>query len=294
MVIPTPFREDHLAGTSAPRRRAVRRVARKTIAVLPTLLTLGNLLAGFVAVFLASRPQVTPMPWGWTPLTFAAIFVFVGMALDGLDGRIARLTRSNSDLGEQLDSMADMVTFGVAPAFIAVQLVGIQTPFLSESADSVADPFYLTLYFGRFTLIVAAIYVMCVAMRLARFNLEVKNAAGPDHLSFRGLPSPGAAGTVGSLVLLHEHFLASDKSTTAAKVGMVLIMGLVAWAMVSHLSYMHVLNRYIRNRVPFGKLVLFVAVLALLVVYPQISIASAFVIYALSAPTLALWKRSDR
>ena len=92
------------------------RAARLTIAVLPTLLTIGNLLCGFAAIFFASRLEDLRLPFGWTPLAWAAAVIFLGMVFDGLDGRIARLTRNTTDLGEQLDSMADMVTFGVAPA----------------------------------------------------------------------------------------------------------------------------------------------------------------------------------
>ena len=81
------------------------------------------------------------------------------MVLDGLDGRIARLTRSTSELGEQLDSMADMVTFGVAPAFLAIQLIGVATPFISVRSDQLFD---------RFVVVVACIYVACAALRLER------------------------------------------------------------------------------------------------------------------------------
>src|SRR5690606_15347871 len=105
------------------RRRPAR---RRSIALLPTLCTLGSALCGFLAVFFASRAPDTVMLWNWTPLTFAAVFIFLGMVLDALDGRLARMTRSTSSFGEQLDSMADMVTFGVAPAFLAVQLIGLE------------------------------------------------------------------------------------------------------------------------------------------------------------------------
>ena len=120
-------------------------------------------------------------------MTFAALWIFLGLILDGLDGRIARMTRSESELGEQLDSMADMVTFGVAPAFICVQLAGIGTPFFGMSD---------TLY-DRLGLVIAGIYVACAGLRLARFNID---PGDDDHRSFKGLPSPGAGGTVASLV----------------------------------------------------------------------------------------------
>lgn len=277
-----PHRDRPRAGQR--RRRAV----RVTASVLPTLLTLGNLLSGCVAIFLASRPTNVALPWGWTALTFAAACIFLGMVFDGLDGRIARMTGSTSDLGEQLDSMADMVTFGVAPAFLAIQLVGVGTPFLSEK-DSSDD------FLSRVALIIAGIFVACAALRLARFNIEVNQPAEADHSSFKGLPSPGAAGTVASVILLHQHFLAqpvpSGLATILTEIGMVLLMLLVAFAMVSRLRYIHFLNRYFHNNAGFGKVVRIVVILMLLMVYPQAVIATTFVGYALSAPGWWLWQK---
>ena len=264
------------------------RKARRGIAVLPTLFTLGNLLCGSAAIFVASRPVGVDLPFDWTPLTFAAIFVFGGMVLDGLDGSIARLTRSFSELGEQLDSMADMVTFGVAPAFMAVQLVKVGAPFVSESerGDTI---------FGRVALAIAAIYVACAALRLARFNIELASEDKIDHGSFDGLPSPGAAGTVASFVLLHQHFLTVQELQVPlliplAAVGMVLIMLLAALGMVSRLRYLHVINRYVRGRAPFGTISKAVCVVLLLIVHLQAALAAAFVLYALSAPASALYR----
>ncbi len=254
--------------------------SRRSIAVLPTLFTLGNLLCGFAAVFSASRPVDTVLPLGWTPLTFAALWVFAGLVLDGLDGRIARMTRSESELGEQLDSMADMVTFGVAPAFICVQLVGIDTPFFGLSD---------TLY-DRLALVIAGIYVACAGLRLARFNMDTGT---DDHRSFKGLPSPGAAGAVASLVLLHQRFLAQEAPSwtlTAASGTMLLITLLVAIAMVSQFHYVHVMTRYVRGRAPFATLAAAIICGLLLVVLPQWSLAVGFVGYAVSAPLRATYR----
>jgi CDP-diacylglycerol--serine O-phosphatidyltransferase len=265
-----------------PSRRARLRTLR-SVAVLPSLLTLGNLLSGFAAVFYASRSIDAPMPWGWTPLTFAAAMIFVGMIFDALDGRLARLTRQTSELGEQLDSMADMVTFGVAPAFIVVQLVGIGTPFFGAESQ-------LDTYFDRIVLILASIYVACAALRLARFNFESDPSGESQHQSFKGLPSPGAAGTLGALVLLHQHLLAHNTSSLAARataVGLVAITFLTAIAMVSTIRYVHVANRYLRDRQPFHYIVLIVLVVALSVLHFQASLAIGFVVYALSGPVVA-------
>lgn len=275
-----------------PRLRR-RTVAQRGLAVLPTAFTLGNLLCGFASIFIASRLSRTDLPFHWTPLTFAAIFIFVGMLLDALDGRIARLTRSFSDLGAQLDSMADMVTFGVAPAFLAVQLVGVEAPFYSEVGDR---------YFDRIAVAIAGIYVACAALRLARFNIEsAVSHSESAHAIFKGLPSPGAAGTVASLVLLHQHFLfrytgteGMPLSARLAAVGMVLVMLLVALAMVGQFRYVHIMNRYVRGRAPFGTVAKAVFIVGLMIVHLQGALAAAFVIYALSAPTMAVYRWSLR
>lgn len=275
------------AADDRPRRR--RRAARATVAVLPSLLTLGNLLCGFIAIFLASRPATISLPWNWTPLTFAAAFIFIGMICDGLDGSVARLTRSTSDLGEQLDSMADMVTFGVAPAFIAVQLVGIGTPWLTEGGERLLD---------RITLVIAGIYVACAGLRLARYNVEIDRPQERDHLSFKGLPSPGAGGTVASMVLLHQHFVAQRQPehwlTFASALVMVGVMLLAALAMVGRLRYVHIVNRYIRGRARFGKFAWVVMALLLLTIAPQASAAAVFVVYSLSAPVWWLLSRGGK
>ncbi len=325
------------APTKQQRRRARRRrVARRTISVLPTLFTLGNLLAGFGAVFTASRPPDTPLPFGWSPITFAALLVLLGMILDGLDGRIARLTRSFSDLGEQLDSMADMVTFGVAPAFIVVQAVRVQTPFIGESAE-------LDTLFDRFGLVVAMAFVACAGLRLARFNVELNQADeardtglidtlddeaieveegedDPDeeelakHLAFRGLPSPAAAGAVVALALLHQHFLhqpartlpapmeepgtgpAVEAAAGGAAVVLIIATLLCALLMISRIRYVHLVNRYVRRRAPFGVVAGAVVAVLLMSVRPQYTLALAFTAYAVSGVVGAVVsrKRGDR
>jgi len=264
------------------------RVRRLPVSVLPTMLTLGNVLCGFAAVFFASRsPAEAQLPFAWTPLTFAAGLIFLGMVFDALDGRVARLTNSTSELGEQLDSMADMVTFGVAPAFIAVQLVGAGVPYISGDADHL---------FGRATLVIGCVYVACAALRLARYTVEARakrHAADPNV--FSGLPSPGAAGTVAALALLHQHVFFGGNAiesawlVDAAAYGMVAVLGLTALAMVSKLPYTHVMNRYIRDRAKVGTVAAYAIVGLLLMIYPQWSLAAGFTAYALSAPVGWVW-----
>ena len=275
--------------------RLPHRVARRGISVLPTLFTLANLLCGFGSIFFASRimPAIdSPLPFGWSPLTLAAALVFLGLAMDGLDGRVAVLTDSVSDLGAQLDSMADMVTFGVAPAFMVIQLIGVRAPFVSELQPD--GP----ILFERFAFVVACIYVACVALRLARYNIESAAAGEGSHSLFKGLPSPGAAGTVASLILLHQSFLVHYPHdhflVQAAAVGMVFISLLAALAMVSRFRYVHLMNRYVRGRAPFGTVAKAVVILLLLVIKLQVTLATGFVIYSLSAPTIWTYRRIIR
>jgi CDP-diacylglycerol--serine O-phosphatidyltransferase len=301
MVLPLQSRRREAElGLTPEQRRERRRLRRqrrrrKTLATLPTLLTLGNLLCGFMAVFIASRPVGTELPFGWAPVSLAAVLVLLGMVCDALDGRVARLTRSTSDLGEQLDSMADMVTFGVAPAFIALTVVGVQTPFVSESPN-------LDTWFDRLGLMSAAAFVACAALRLARFNAELNQQDDGGHIehhqSFTGLPSPAAAGTVVTLAHLHAHFLgqpeSSEKATLIAAGAVVAATLLCALAMVSRFKYQHLLNRYMRGRAPYHVIGFAVIALLLLAVYPQLNIALAFLAYAFSAPITSAWMRIRR
>lgn len=273
-----------------PRHR--RRLRVKTVGVLPSMLTLGNLLCGSAAIFYASRPQNVQVLSEWQPLSVAAILIFTGILLDALDGRVARITRSTSGLGAQLDSMADMVTCGVAPAFLVIQLVQIGTPFFGGAeADT---------WFDRAVLTVGGVYVACCALRLARFNMEVDSPDEQDHLSFKGLPSPAAAGTVASLVLVHQYLthgsFPADITTLAraTAVAMVLVSLLAALAMVSRMRYVHLLNRYLRDRAPVDYIAMVVFVGFFLLIWPQMALAVGFVAYALSRPTSIAWRKSSR
>jgi CDP-diacylglycerol--serine O-phosphatidyltransferase len=269
-----------------------RDLGRRGVSVLPTLLTLGNGLCGFAAIVAATRPASVDMLFGWSPLHMAAVLVFLGMLLDGLDGRVARLTRSTSDLGGQLDSMSDMVTFGVAPAVLLVQLAGVRGPFLAVGAD---------LYMHRLAMLIGCIYVACAALRLARFNLETQlkaESSSKPATHFSGLPSPGAAGVVASLVMVHQGWLTGTSAVaTAAQpvlVGVMLAVVLgVGLAMVSRLRYVHVMNVYIRDRAKFERLAVAVILGLLLLVFPDLSLCGAFLIYALS-PLPGLLRRRGR
>jgi CDP-diacylglycerol--serine O-phosphatidyltransferase len=179
--------------------------------VWPLLFTLGNLIAGFAAIHYAYKGADWHGPWGWSGLTMAGALIFLGMFLDSIDGYVARLTRSVTELGAALDSLSDLVTCGVAPAVMVLSLVASylgsdgQLTILGPDAD---------LPWGKVVWGIAAVYVCCTALRLARFTVETQPQKGPnDHMAFHGMPSPGAAGLIASIILLHQHVLASGGDT---------------------------------------------------------------------------------
>jgi CDP-diacylglycerol--serine O-phosphatidyltransferase len=271
------------------------------VQVAPTLLTLGNLIAGFAAIHYAAKPLDFTGPWGWSSLTLAGALVFLGMFLDSIDGSVARLTRTFSDLGTQLDSMADLVTCGVAPAFMMLRLVSHYLPpegtamILGPEADNT---------FAKIVWGVAAVYVACAAMRLARFNIEVPGGAVDDHMVFRGLPSPGAAGTVASLIVLHQHVLyvrgasPEDVSVLFARwtaFGVPLVTLLCAAGMVSSIPYVHVMNRYIRGRRSFAYVARLVIPLFLSIWWFQEMLALTFTLYTIYPPLrMTFWRLRGR
>jgi CDP-diacylglycerol--serine O-phosphatidyltransferase len=263
------------------------------VSVIPTLCTLGNLIAGFAAIHYAAKDPDVRLLWGWTPLTFAGALVFLGMFLDAVDGSLARLTRSSSEIGAQLDSLADVLTFGVAPAFMTIRLVSIHLAdagwIIGPEADNV---------FGKIIWSAAAVYVCCAALRLARFNVEMDNNPINDHSLFRGLPSPGAAGCVTSLVILHQHYLVIKFGgdvpaafVKGAALGIPLVMLLCALGMVSAIPYIHFANRYFRGPKNFAYIVRLVVILALCIWLFQETLAVGFTVYALSGPIWLLLHR---
>lgn len=267
------------------------------ISVLPTLLTLGNLVCGFAAIHYASKPIGPTEVFGWSTLTIAGALVFLGMLFDGIDGLAARLTRSASEFGAQLDSMADMVTFGVAPAYMMLRLVGYYyggpenyTGVLGPDADSA---------YGKVIWGIAAFYICCTALRLARFNVETVSLAEEDHRNFRGLPSPGAAGAVASLIILHQHLWVTRFNEVAppgfgatSSLAIPIVTVFCSAAMVSRLRYAHIINRYLRGKRSFAYVAWIVAPFVLAIWWFQITLAVLFTAYLLSGPLLTMMSRS--
>ena len=273
----------------SPRRRRI--LPSQT--VWPLLFTLGNLVSGFAAIHYAYKGAEWQGPWGWSGLTMAGALIFLGMLLDSIDGTVARLTRSVTELGAALDSLADLVTCGVAPAVMVLSLVAGylgddgQLTLLGPDAD---------LPWGKVVWGIAAVYVCCAALRLARFTVETEPAKGPnDHMAFHGMPSPGAAGLVASIILLHQHILAGGGDALwigrAYAFGVPIVMLLGAIAMVSRIPYGHFVNRYLGRPQSFRFIAIVVIILFLFIWWFQETVAIGFIAYALTGPIHVLKNR---
>ena len=253
MVSPTELRKpaaesDTSArpGNKRPARSVRSRVLRST-AMLPALFTISNGLLGFAAICVATR-QAATFEAHIASLTFAAWLILGAMVCDMLDGRLARMTRRTSDFGGQLDSLCDVISFGIAPAILA-----LHTSLLALD-QWVSDPLP-----GRAVWCAASVYVACAALRLARFNVENE----PDesaHMEFEGLPTPGAAAAVCTLVLLLGHLMNKGWFPTPtllliAGIALPVVTLAAGVLMVSRLRYPHPINQYIRGRRSFGYLV---------------------------------------
>jgi CDP-diacylglycerol--serine O-phosphatidyltransferase len=273
----------------AHRRRRLRRHRRRayirSVYFLPSLATLGNAVCGFGAMYVAAfdATNVGDDPWAKALLAHkflaAAYLIILAMVFDALDGRLARFARHTTDFGGQLDSLADVVSFGAAPAFIALLLFKDQGP---------AVPFAVS----RLVWATGAVYFSCAAIRLARFN--VSNEHGEQHhFSFLGLPSPGAAAAVIGVVLMQQDLahLGYRWSAGAARVVTYLLPPIVVGTgllMISAIRYPHLVNRYMRGRRSVGRLVGVLAVLMIVVFQHRYAFGVGSVLYALYGPlTLA-------
>jgi len=279
-------------------RRAERRRRRivASIAVLPSLLTLSNGLLGFAAIAVATR-QETAFTTALSNQAIAVWLLVGAMLCDMLDGRVARMTHVTSDFGGQLDSMCDIISFGVAPA-----MVMLRTSVLTMH-EALGVEAHRT--FERAIWCCAAVYVACAVIRLARFNVENE----PDesaHMDFKGLPSPGAAAGLLSLILLFEHFrnkgdggwmanslLKADWFDGQWLLVTVCILlpaaaAVIGLLMVSQLPYAHLLNKYMRGKKPVGYLIKMMLLVLIVVVIPLVALTIATQIFVFSAPAKAL------
>jgi len=269
--------------------RRVRRQRLKYITVLPSLITILNGICGLAAITFASKgagAEIGHFSYHKLQLPYFALagyMILVAMIADVLDGRLARMSKSTSSFGGQLDSLCDIISFGVAPAFLMLQLLQHRVALaeLSLSMES---------FLARFIWLVAAAYFSCAAIRLARFNVENEEDESA-HMSFIGLPTPAAAGVIVCMVIFHQESLPelSDKSSQAYAVFDLLItyalpfvtLG-VAVLMVSRIRYAHVINQYTKGKKPFAHLIRALLFLALIIWRRQEALLFIFSSFALS------------
>jgi CDP-diacylglycerol--serine O-phosphatidyltransferase len=260
-------------------RRHGRRAYIRSVYFLPSLATLGNAVCGFAACYIAAfdlqnvgRDRIA-LALMENKFIFACYFIIVAMVFDALDGRLARFTRHTTDFGGQLDSLADVVSFGMAPAFIAILLFKVEGP---------ED---LRIFYSRLVWAIGAVYFSCAAVRLARFN--VSNEHGEQHhFSFLGLPSPGAAAAVIGLMLMQQDLAKEGFERLAFACALVLpvVLLVTGLLMVSHFRYPHIVNRWMRGRRSIARLVVVVILLLLLVVAHRYVIGIGTLAYALWGP----------
>ncbi|WP_252177247.1 CDP-diacylglycerol--serine O-phosphatidyltransferase [Endozoicomonas sp. 4G] len=235
-------------------------VRHKGIYVLPNLFTTGNLFCGFYAIISAQAGFFTQ----------ACISVFVAMILDGLDGRVARMTNTQSKFGAEYDSLADMVTFGVAPAMVAYS--------------------WALRDLGKVGWMVAFIYAACAALRLARFNTQLEVT---DSRYFTGLASPAAAALVIGMVWALSDFGIDGDMLGIALLG-ALITGLAGVLMVSNFQYNSFKKLDLKGRVPFIFMIAIVLAFAIIFTDPPRVLMLIFLSYACSGPIFFLIEKTRK
>jgi CDP-diacylglycerol--serine O-phosphatidyltransferase len=274
----------------------------RTVAVFPTMFTLANLVCGFFAIAVASRvgsptditikkaPEiainnpVNPLA-AFDPsdpthnIMLSGWLIFLAMIFDALDGHVARLVKITSDFGAQLDSLCDLVTFGVAPAFLVVKMCPDLTFFHREAMW-----------------IIAAAFAACAAMRLARFNVETDD--DDDHLNFIGLPAPAAAGSIAGFAILFytlrvqgSHLpYADDVDWYMRRVLPVFTMILSA-LMVSRIPYPHVMNQLLSGQRSLGHIVALLFSAVVIIAVQGYSVPIICSLFVLGPPLRYAWQR---
>jgi len=226
---------------------------KKGIHILPSLFTTGNVFCGFYAFIAVLNEQ----------FYFAAWAIVAGMIFDGLDGRIARLTKTTSAFGEQYDSLADIITFGMAPAFLAYSWV--------------LKPF------GRLGWMAAFLFLLCATLRLARFNVT-KPEIRSEH--FVGLPSPASAVVIASIVIAFEDLFATRMNPFI----MVMVVYALAFLMVSNIKYPAFKRFDFKKRVVFSRFLFVILFIYVLATIPRVALFILGVTYAIIGPIGLLLK----
>lgn len=240
------------------RKERSERTKKKGIYVLPNLFTSASLFCGFYAIIASIHGRYET----------AAIAILISCLLDGLDGKIARLTNSTSQFGVEYDSLSDLVVFGVAPALLAFQWA--------------LNPF------GRLGWLACFMYVICGALRLARFNVQ-KNTVEAKY--FKGLPIPAAASFVSSAVL----FTTALGGLAESRHFLIIIMiYILSFLMVSSIDYPSFKEFELRKQKPFNVLVGFILIFIVIAYKPKIMLFFILVLYILSGPVITMYRSQKK
>jgi CDP-diacylglycerol--serine O-phosphatidyltransferase len=230
---------------------------RKGIYILPNLFTTAALFAGFYAIVQAMNGQ----------FEYAAVAIFIAMIMDGLDGRVARWTHTESDFGAQYDSLSDMVSFGLAPSLVLYEwaLSGL----------------------GKLGWLAAFVYAAAAALRLARFNVQ----SGADSRYFIGLPSPSAAALLAGLVWVLNANGVPGKEVSFIALGFTVFAAL---SMVSNIRYHSFKHINVKDRVSFMAVIAIVLIFVLISLDPPQVLFMGFLAYAVSGPLFAVFRLYQR
>ncbi|MBL4638889.1 MAG: CDP-diacylglycerol--serine O-phosphatidyltransferase [Proteobacteria bacterium] len=228
---------------------------KKGVYLLPNLFTTAALFSGFYAIVAAMNGLFEQ----------AAVAIFISMIFDGLDGRVARMTNTQSEFGAEYDSLADCLSFGAAPALVSYA--------------------WSLSHLGKVGWMIGFIYMACAALRLARFNVQIDTA---DKRYFTGLPSPAAAAVVAGMV-----WAANDLGIKGEDVSILaaIVTAFAAIMMVSNVKYSSFKEFDLKGRVPFVVILVVVLIFAVIATYPSGVLLAVFLLYALSGPVLALKRR---
>lgn len=245
-----------------PRQELPAKKRRRGIYLLPNLITTAALFAGFYGIVAATQGKFEQ----------ASVAIFIAMILDALDGRVARMTNTQSEFGAEYDSLADMGSFGLAPALVMYE-------WSLSSLINVSFPM------GKLGWLAAFLFVACAALRLARFNTKASNT---DKRYFQGLPSPAAAGVVvGFVWACFDNGIDGD-SVAMIALPIIVFAGLM---MVSNVSYYSFKDIDFHNKVPFVAMLVVVMIFVFSAIDPPISLFGCFMAYALSGPVISVLRR---
>ena len=233
---------------------------KRGIYILPNLVTAASLFAGFYSMVATLNGNYSS----------AAVWIFISAICDGLDGKVARMTGTTSKFGVEFDSLADLVAFGVTPAFLMYA--------------------WALKPFGRLGWVAAFLFLVCGALRLARFNVQVNTV---ESKRFVGLPIPAAATMVAATVLLFTHF---GWPSSYKKFAIIAMIYLLAFLMVSSFRYYSFKDPAFIKRQPFGFLLLAVVLLIVVAAEPVAMTFAIMLIYTLSGPVdfVFTWPRRRR